>query len=81
MLVRLPETRPVLPAIDAISRALGDETPEARSAAPYDRDPPGTRAGARTLVDLAAREGVTLIIDGHDEREWAKLLGAPDCYA
>lgn len=81
VLVRLPETGPVLLAIDAITRALGDETPETRSAAPYDMDPAGVRASTRKLVDLAAREGVKLIVYGHDAQEWAKLKKAPDFYS
>src|SRR5690348_9400920 len=81
VLVRLPQTGPVLLAIDAISHALGDETPETRSAAPYDMDPAGLRASTRKLMDLAAREGVKLIVYGHDAQEWAKLKKAPDFYS
>jgi len=81
VLVRLPETGPVLLAIDAISHALGDETPETRTAAPHDMDPIGLRASTRKLVDLAGREGVTLIVYGHDGQQWAKLKKAPEFYS
>jgi N-acyl homoserine lactone hydrolase len=82
VLVRLPETGPVLLAIDAITSALrDDETPETRSTASYDMDPAATRASTRKLVDMAAREGVKLIVYGHDAQEWAKLKKAPDFYS
>ncbi len=81
VLVRLPQTGPVLLAIDAIARALGDHTPETRPTGPYDLDETETRASTRKLVDLAAREGVTLIVYGHDPEEWKKLRKAPQFYA
>jgi N-acyl homoserine lactone hydrolase len=78
--VRLPKTGPVLLAIDAMARALGDHTPENRPIGPYDLDEAGTRASTRKLVDLAAREKVALIIYGHDPDEWKKIKKAPQFY-
>ena len=80
VLVRLPKTGPMLLAIDAISRALGNHTPENRPMTQFDMDEPGTRASTRKLVDLAARENVALIVYGHDPDEWKKLKKAPDFY-
>jgi N-acyl homoserine lactone hydrolase len=80
VLVRLPKTGPVLLAIDAMARALGDHTPENRPIGPYDLDESGTRASTRKLVDLAAREKVALIVYGHDPDEWKKLKKAPQFY-
>ncbi len=80
VLVRLPKTGPVLLAIDAMARALGDHTPENRPIGPYDLDESGTRASTRKLVDLAAREKVVLIVYGHDPDEWKKLKKAPEFY-
>ncbi len=81
VLVRLPETGPVLLAIDAIPRALGEHTAETRPIGPYDADEAGVRASTRKLLDLAAREGVTLIIHGHDPDQWATLKKAPEFYS
>ena len=80
VLVRLPKTGPVLLAIDAMARALGDHTPENRPIGPYDLDESGTRASTRKLVDLAAREKVALIVYGHDPDEWKKLKKTPEFY-
>lgn len=81
VLVRLPQTGPVLLAIDAITRALGDTAPEERAAGPFDHDAAGMRASTRKLIDLAAREGVTLIIYGHDPAQWTTLRRAPQYYS
>jgi N-acyl homoserine lactone hydrolase len=80
VLVRLPETGPVLLAIDAISHALGSYTPEDRPMTQYDMDEAGTRASTRKLVDLAGREKVALVVYGHDADEWKKLRKAPEFY-
>lgn len=79
VLVRLPGTGPVLLAIDAIPR-MDQRDPDTRTIGPYDMDEAGTRASTRKLMDLAAREGATLIIHGHDPEQWASLRHAPACY-
>ena len=75
--MRLPRTGPVLLAIDALPQALGETAPEERVAGPFDADEARMRASARKLVDLAAREGVALVIHGHDAAQWATLRHSP----
>jgi N-acyl homoserine lactone hydrolase len=79
VLVRLPETGPVLLTIDAINHA-GQRDPETRTVAGYDTDEPSTRASTRKLRDIAEREGVRLIIYGHDRKQWPTLKQAPEYY-
>lgn len=81
VLVRLPQTGPVILAIDAMTRQLGDFTPENRPTGPYDADPDAVRASTRKLVDLAAREGVALFIHGHDPAQWTTLRRSPEYYS
>jgi N-acyl homoserine lactone hydrolase len=79
VLVRLPETGPVLLAIDAINHA-GQRDPETRTVAGYDLDEPSTRTSTRKLRDIAEREGVQLIVYGHDRKQWPTLKKAPEFY-
>jgi N-acyl homoserine lactone hydrolase len=80
VLVRLPETGPVLLAIDAIADAnLLD--PETRAMALNDDNEAELRASTRKLVDLASREHVALLIHGHDATQWPTLKQAPEYYA
>ena len=79
VLVRLPETGPVLLAIDAIPRRLGDLAPEDRPRGPFDLDEAAMRASTRKLVDLATREGA-FIIHGHDPEQWRELRRSPAFY-
>jgi N-acyl homoserine lactone hydrolase len=79
VLVRLKETGPVLLTIDAINHA-GQRDPETRTVAGYDVDEPSTRASTRKLRDIAAREGVQLIVYGHDRKQWPTLKKAPEFY-
>lgn len=80
VLVRLPETGPVLLAIDAIPR-VDQRDPETRAIGPADMDEAETRASTRKLMDLASREGVSLIIHGHDPAQWQTLRKSPDYYS
>ena len=79
VLVRLPNTGPVLLAIDAIPRA-SQLDPDTRPIGPYDMDEAATRASTRKLVELARREGVSLIVHGHDANQWKTLKKAPEYY-
>ncbi|MHB8644512.1 MAG: N-acyl homoserine lactonase family protein [Thermomicrobiales bacterium] len=79
VLVRLPETGPVLLTIDAINHA-GQRDPETRTVAGYDVDEASVRASTRKLRDLIEREGVRLVIYGHDRRQWPTLKQAPEYY-
>lgn len=81
VLVRLPETGPVLLAIDAAAMEadLNPETREYESG--VDLDPAQALESARKLFVLAQREGITLTVFGHDEQRWPDLKKAPDYYA
>jgi N-acyl homoserine lactone hydrolase len=80
VLVRLPETGPVLLAIDAIpAAALAD--PDTRLITEYDMEEAGVRASTRKLVDLAAREGAKLVVYGHDAEQWRTLRKLPEFYS
>ena len=77
VLVRLPETGPVLLAIDAINTAgQSDGGP----GGPFDQDADGVRASVRKLRGVMAREGVTLTVYGHDKAQWNELRLAPEYY-
>jgi len=43
-------------------------------------DAAGVRASTRKLVELARREGVALVVFGHDAQQWPALKKAPDYY-
>ena len=55
--------------------------PDTRPIYPMDEDEAGVRASTRKLVDLAKREGVVLMVHGHDARQWPTLKHAPEYYA
>lgn len=78
VLVRLPQTGPVLLAIDAVmmQRLF---TPD-RPAWPMDDNEEQLRASTRKLLDLAEREQVALVIFGHDGQQWQALKKAPAYY-
>jgi N-acyl homoserine lactone hydrolase len=78
VLVRLPETGPVLLAIDAAPAAA--YFAEDRAALPLDEDEAETRASTRKLVELAERERASLVVFGHDADQWPTLRHAPECY-
>ncbi len=75
VLVRLPQTGPVILAIDAIYMKENVETDN------WGRytDPDRARASARRLVELARQERA-LLIYGHDPAQWATLRKAPEYY-
>jgi len=79
VLVRLPETGPVLLTIDAVpvQRAF---TPE-REAGPGDMDEEMLNVSTRKLLELSQREQVHLTIFGHDGDQWRTLKKAPDFYS
>ncbi len=80
VLVRLPQTGPVLLAIDAMPRDIAGYTAMTRPIGPFDMDEAGVRASTGKLLDLAEREGVKLIIFGHDAAQWQTLRTAPEYY-
>jgi N-acyl homoserine lactone hydrolase len=79
VLVRLPETGPVLLAGDAIyGRArLDPQAPDGLS----NMDHEGARASVRKLTGLAEHEGATLIVLAHDADQWRTLRKSPEFYA
>jgi N-acyl homoserine lactone hydrolase len=78
ILVRLPQTGPVLLTIDAV---LNQESfkPD-RQAAPLDLDGEKAIASTRKLLDLVEREQVALVIFGHDGQQWKTLKKLPEYY-
>lgn len=77
VLVRLPETGPVLLAIDALHH--DPATPYEPGA--FDMSPTDTAASIEKLKVLIEREGVTLTVFGHNGEQWATLRHAPEYYA
>lgn len=80
VLVRLPETGPVLLAIDAVPAASMID-PETRIVFPSDEDEAETRASTRKIAEIVEREKVTLIVHGHDIEQWPTLRHAPAFYS
>jgi N-acyl homoserine lactone hydrolase len=67
----------VLLAIDAVTQA-GQFDAEVRELGPHDMEAASVRESTRRLVELTQREGVTLVIFGHDAEQWRTLKKAPD---
>jgi len=80
LLVRLPQTGPVLLAIDAVTQATQFDA-ERRELGPHDMDLASVRASTRKLVELARHESAALVIFGHDAEQWPTLKKAPDYYS
>ncbi len=78
VLVYLPQTGPVLLAIDAVvmQRLF---TPE-RKAWPMDDNEEQLLASTRKLLAIVEREQVKLVIFGHDGHQWQTLQKAHACY-
>lgn len=79
VLLELPETGPVLLAIDAVvmQRLF---TPD-RQPWPMDDNQEQLRASTQKLLDLVERRQVRLVIFGHDGQQWQTLKKAPAFYA
>ncbi|HEU0004125.1 MAG TPA: N-acyl homoserine lactonase family protein [Ktedonobacteraceae bacterium] len=78
VLVRLPQTGPVLLAIDAVS-IQRQFTPD-RNATPIDDNEEQLRASTRKLLDVVEREHVALVVFHHDGEQWRTLKKAPAYY-
>ncbi|MBV9229271.1 MAG: N-acyl homoserine lactonase family protein [Chloroflexi bacterium] len=78
VLVRLPNTGPVLLTIDAVTVQQAF-TPE-RELSQFDENLELLRASTRKLLDLVQREQVTLTVFGHDAPQWQTLKKAPEYY-
>jgi N-acyl homoserine lactone hydrolase len=79
VLLHLPQTGPVLLAIDAVmmQRLF---TPE-RQAWPVDENEEQLRASTRKLLEIVEHEHVNLVVFGHDGQQWQTLKKAPEYYA
>jgi N-acyl homoserine lactone hydrolase len=78
ILVRLPQTGPVLLAIDAVMMKTSFTMD--RKPWPHDDIPEQLLASTRKLLDLVQREGVALVVFGHDGLQWQNLKKAPAYY-
>jgi len=78
VLVRLPQTGPVLLAIDAVMMRRTFTLD--RKAWPNDDNEEQLRASTRKLLDLVERQQVKLVVFGHDGEQWRKLKKAPEYY-
>lgn len=78
VLIRLPKTGSVLLAIDAVAMQRLF-TPD-RQVWPIDDNEQQLRASTRKLVEVVEREHVTLVVFGHDGRQWQTLKKAPLYY-
>ena len=78
VLLRLPQTGPVLLAIDAVmmQRLFTMD----RKAWPKDDNEDQLLARTRKLFDLVEREQVQLVVFGHDGQQWKDLKRAPEYY-
>ena len=78
VLIRLPQTGPILLTIDAaMTRNLF--TPDRKAGAGDDNEEE-LRASVRKLMDVVEREKVALVIFGHDGEQWSTLKKAPEYY-
>lgn len=78
VLLHLPQTGPVLLAIDAVMMQH-TFTPD-RRAWPVDENEEQLRASTRKLLHLVEHEHVKLVIFGHDGHQWQTLKKAPEYY-
>ena len=73
LLIELPESGPILLAVDAIYTRANLE----QSAWGSQADPQAAAEGAAMLAELAAERGARLVF-GHDIGQWQELVRAPD---
>jgi N-acyl homoserine lactone hydrolase len=78
VLVHLPQTGPVLLAVDAVAQKQLF-TPD-RTAWQLDDNEEQLRASTQKLLDLVDHENVALVVFGHDGEQWKALKKAPDWY-
>lgn len=78
VLVRLPQTGPVLLAIDAV--VMQPLFTLERHTWPMDDNEEQLRASTRKLLEVVEREHVALVVFGHDGQQWQTLKKAPLYY-
>src|SRR6266849_5668656 len=78
VLVQLPQTGPVLLAIDAVvmQRVFTVD----RKAWPNDDNEQQLRASTKKLLDLVERDRIKLVVFGHDGHQWQSLKKSPEYY-
>lgn len=79
VLVRLPETGPVLLTIDAVPTQAAFTMDRELGRADHDFE--AVKAGTRKLLDLVEREHISTVIFGHDGDQWKTLEKLPDYYS
>ncbi|GCE29093.1 hypothetical protein KDA_45770 [Dictyobacter alpinus] len=79
ILVHLPETGPVLLAIDAV--AMQAHFNPDRAVGPMDLDGASTIASTHKLLELVEKKHVNLVIFGHDGPQWSTLKQLPEYFA
>ncbi|MFZ0217006.1 MAG: N-acyl homoserine lactonase family protein, partial [Candidatus Dormiibacterota bacterium] len=78
VLLRLPNTGPVLLTVDAVS--MQRDFSAERVASPMDENEEQLRESTRKLLEIVDREGVTMTIHHHDAAQWRSLKVAPEFY-
>lgn len=78
VMVDLPETGPVLLAIDAAPVASLFSRDRVKTS--MDEDEEGVRASTNKLLDLVEREKVALVVFHHDGAQWETLRTSPEWY-
>jgi N-acyl homoserine lactone hydrolase len=78
VLVSLPQTGPMLLAIDAV--AVQAHFTADRPVGPTEVDGVGAVASTRKLLNLVERKHVSLVIFGHDGPQWSTLKQLPDFF-
>jgi N-acyl homoserine lactone hydrolase len=78
VLVSLPQTGPVLLAIDAV--AVQAHFTADRPVGPTEEDGAQAIASTRKLLDLVEKKHVSLVIFGHDSPQWSNLKQLPDFF-
>ncbi len=84
VLVRLPQTGPVLLAVDAVmAELMADADTREMWVTDWVESPDDEaqiRASTRKIAELADREKAALVIFGHDAQQWSTLRHAPFYY-
>lgn len=79
VLVRLPETGPVLLAIDAVMHRSMADAPS-REMYITDLDEEEVRLSTQKVADVAEQESAAFVVYGHDSEQWVSLRHAPAFY-
>jgi N-acyl homoserine lactone hydrolase len=78
VLIRLPQSGPILLAIDAV--VLQSQFTPNRKPWPKDDNPDESVATTKKLLALAKQEDVSLVVFHHDGTQWPTLKLSPDFY-